>query len=83
MKKKTKILLIVVIILTIFSAQVFSPSLARAQTKLNWNNPNQGRSPYKFKVSDYLNPQILMQVVGCTKIVNTISSSITGFIQKK
>lgn len=77
MKKKTKIILIITAIL--LSAQVFFPSNVQA-IDLNWDNPNAGRSPYKFKLSDYLNSQMMMQVVGCTGVVNKISGTLADLM---
>lgn len=52
--------------------------------KLNWENPNKsGNNPYKFKLTDSLNSKLIMDVIGCTGVVNKVSGAITGFAQKQ
>ena len=55
-----------------------------SSTTLNWDNPNKsGNNPYKFKPQDALNSQLIMQVVGCTGVVDKISIAISNLFQKK
>lgn len=49
---------------------------------LNYDNPNSGDNPFKPKVKDFINPQLLTQVVGCTGIVNKVSDKIVGAVNK-
>ena len=83
MKKIISGIITVAIIFTCVS----SPSYASAAIntpKLNWDNPNKsGTNPFKFKLQDSLNSNMVMSVIGCTGIVNKISAAVTGFIQKK
>ncbi len=80
MKKQIGKKIIIIMTLIFISAQFIYPSILHAEVKLNWDNPNQGNNPYKFKLSDYLNSQMVMQVIGCTGIVNKISSSLAGLM---
>ncbi len=51
---------------------------------LDWDNPNKrGGNPFKFKLSDSLNSNTLMTVVGCTGVVDKVSTAVTGFISKE
>lgn len=50
--------------------------------KLNWDNPNKnGTNPYKISTDAILNPQTMMAVVGCTGIVDKVSTATTGFLK--
>ena len=52
--------------------------------QLNWENPNKsGSNPFKFKLKDSLDSNLIMSVIGCTGVVNKISKAVTGFVQKK
>lgn len=74
----------IIFMFVIFFLQVVLPLSVSAATGLNWDNPNaNGNNPYKFKPQDVLNSQLIMQVVGCTGVVDKVSSAITGFIQGK
>ncbi|MFA7000208.1 MAG: hypothetical protein WC241_03785 [Candidatus Paceibacterota bacterium] len=50
-----------------------------------YSNPNQDNSrnpwPYKFKVSDVVNGQMLTSVIGCTGVVNTTAKWMSGLLQ--
>ncbi len=48
-----------------------------------YSNPNQYNSndPYKFKVSDVVNSQILTSVVGCTGVVNKVAKWMSTILQ--
>ena len=85
MKKQTveKIMgKIIIFTFAIFFIQVVLPlPIAFAATpSLDYSNPNKnGDNPYKFKTGDVLNSQMIMQVVGCTGVVDKVSSKITDF----
>jgi len=70
-----------------FSLQAVLPLSASAvssNSELPWDNPNQNNnSAYKFNINDYLNSSMIMQVVGCTGVVDKISSVVTQFIKDK
>lgn len=74
----------IVFIFAIFFLQILSPNIISAANELNWENPNKnGQNPYKFKPKDALNSQLIMQVVGCTGVVDKVSAAITGLVQRK
>jgi hypothetical protein len=74
----------IVFLFAIFFLQILSPIVVSAANELNWENPNKnGRNPYKFRPQDALNSQLIMQVVGCTGVVDKVSGAITGLVQKK
>lgn len=79
MKKSSRLKIIVAVILILFSVQVFSPLQINA-AELNWENPNSGRNPYQFKLSDYLNSNTMMAVVGCTGVVDKISGTLADLM---
>lgn len=68
------------VVTTLFIVPVFSNTEAAV---LNWENPNKtsGYQPYKFKTSDVLNSQLMMQVVGCTGVVDRVSFYLVRFTQ--
>jgi hypothetical protein len=68
------------IIVTVIFSQVFLVNIATAAV-LDWENPNKtGKmEPYKFKVTDVLNSQLMTQVVGCTGIVEKVSLALSRF----
>lgn len=64
----------------VISMLVFSPLVSNAEIKLNWDNPNKnGNNPYRFTSNNVLNSDLVMKVIGCTGVVNKISSAIYGF----
>lgn len=69
------------IILTIISTFILPINTHAAN--LNWDTPNSGSNPYKFKISDSLNSDLVMRVVGCTGVVNKVSSAVTGFVSNE
>lgn len=79
MKKLSGTKIITFLILVVFSVQFFSPLQTNAAS-LNWDNPNSGRNPYKFKLSDYLNSNTMMAVVGCTGVVDKISGTLADLM---
>lgn len=68
------------IIVAVIFSQIFLTSIASAAV-LDWENPNKtGKmEPYKFKVTDVLNSQLMTQVVGCTGIVEKVSLALSRF----
>lgn len=82
---KKIISLAIIFTFAMFFLQIFSPLNTSAATKgLDWENPNKNGNPYSFKVANPLkNPAILMQVVGCTGVVDTVSKALLGLVQKK
>lgn len=71
-----------VFIFAMFFLQAILPSQIFAEAPLNYDNPNaNGKNPYKFKVTDVLNSQLIMQVVGCTGVVDKISTAVTNFLK--
>jgi hypothetical protein len=72
----------------IFTFVVFlSISILPAQASavaLDWSNPNKnGNNAYKFKPSDVLNSKTAMQVIGCTGVVDQVSTAITKFAKQQ
>lgn len=64
------------ILLALFiSLQVFSPLQALATSPVRWDTP-QGPNPLTFTAKDFLNPRLLVSVVGCTGIVNKIAERV-------
>ncbi len=77
--KKATILLFVILFL-----QAISPIQTATAAGLNWENPNKsGSNPYQFKIKDTLNSELIMQVVGCTGVVDKVSSAVTNFAKDK
>lgn len=85
--KKTTTKIISGMILFLFIISLFSfalPSQTKAETNLSnlYNNPNQtNNNAYKFKISDVVNSNLLTNVVGCTGVVNKVSTWMINFIQ--
>ncbi|MCX6754577.1 MAG: hypothetical protein NTU81_01980 [Candidatus Nomurabacteria bacterium] len=50
---------------------------------LNWDNPNSGDNPYQVNSENILNTDTLMGVVGCTGIVDKVSTQMTDFIKNQ
>lgn len=72
----------IIFIFVMFFIQTISPYQTYGAA-LNWENPNKnGNNPYKFKPQDVLNSQTIMQVVGCTGIVDKVSGAIMGLVKK-
>lgn len=71
-------------IFALFFLQAILPSPSLAANELNWGNPNKnGNNPYKFKPTDVLNSQLIMQVVGCSGVVDKVSGAVMNFIKGK
>lgn len=85
-KIRTRIIFgIIALFLVISLAQPILPGQTlSANTKLNWDNPNKsGDNPYKINTDAILNSQTLMHVVGCTGIVDTVTTWTTDFLKKQ
>lgn len=68
------------IIFVLFSLQVFSASVVSAAAKIEWDKPNVSlKSQFKFHAKDAVNSALLMQVVGCTGVVDRVAGAITDF----
>lgn len=74
MKKTRNFITIILGIIVVFSFISFFIPKAFAAQKLDWENPNKtSKNTYKFKVTDVVNSDLAMQVVGCTGVVNKVS----------
>ncbi|MEI7689323.1 MAG: hypothetical protein WCI91_04050, partial [Candidatus Nomurabacteria bacterium] len=81
MKKIESRIITIVIILSFILSPLYKME-AIGPKELNWNSPNTSNgNPFKFKLQDSLNSNMIMSVIGCTGIVNKISSAVTGFVQ--
>lgn len=76
-------LIILVFIISFF--QFSNPLSAATDSSISslYSNPNQNgnKNPYKFKVSDVVNSNLLTNVVGCTGVVNKVSTWMMKFVQ--
>lgn len=64
-------------IFVLFFLQAIIPSPLLAANELNWDNPNKnGNNPYRFRLQDSLNSELIMQVVGCTGVVDKVSTAM-------
>lgn len=75
-KKVLKIVFFILFfIITIFPLHSF------AANELNWENPNSSntKNPYEFNPKDVLNSQMIMQVIGCTGVVDKVSGAMMDF----
>lgn len=90
MNKKKQIVLKIISVFFVFSF-ILSSSLfifplqteAAANKDLNWDNPNDNSNPYKIDTKNLVNSQTLMQVVGCTGVVDKVSKITTDFLKKQ
>jgi hypothetical protein len=83
MKKQIvkKIISVVIIsAIAMFFLQMIPIVPVSAATKgLDWENPNKnGQNPYKFKLKNAVSAEMLTQVVGCTGVVDKVSSALSG-----
>ena len=76
---------VIVFTFVIFFLQAFLPMQAHGANELNWDNPNKSgnNNPYKFKISDVVNSQMIMQVVGCTGVVDKVAGAVTNFAKQE
>lgn len=80
MKKQiiTKIISGVIIFTFVFSfLQIILPTTVNAASQIDWEKPNKSGKTYdkyKFKITDVVNSDVAMQVVGCTGVVNKVST---------
>lgn len=71
-------------IFILFFLQIILSSQILAANELNWEYPNKmGNNPYKFKPTDILNSQLIMQVVGCSGVVDKVSGAVMNLIKGK
>ncbi len=81
---KKIILRAITFVFVLFFLQTIIPSPLLAADELNWDNPNKNsNNPYKFKPTDILNSQLIMQVVGCTGVVDKVSGAVMNFVKGK
>jgi hypothetical protein len=82
MKKQVVIKIIggaIIFTFAMFFLQTFSPLHADAATTgLNWTNPNKTGNTYKFNPLSAVNSQLIMQVVGCSGVVDKVTNAITN-----
>ncbi len=81
----TKIILGLIIFAFLVSLSPFAtPAHAATSSSMSnvYANPNQdnGKNPYKFKISNVVNSQLLTSVVGCTGVVSKVSTWMAKFI---
>ncbi|MFA6514711.1 MAG: hypothetical protein WCT42_00395 [Candidatus Paceibacterota bacterium] len=80
MKKQnlTKIIGMVIMFIFVFSfVQIILPTNINAASQIDWENPNKSGktyNKYKFKITDVVNSDVAMQVIGCTGVVNKVST---------
>lgn len=85
-KIRTRIIfgIIALFLVISFIQPIFPTQTASANTKLNWDNPNKsGNNPYKINTDAILNSQTLMHVVGCTGVVDKVTTWTTDFLKKQ
>jgi hypothetical protein len=63
-----------IIIVTMLSVQVLLPLQASAAVA-SWDTPNSGSSSFGISASDFLNPKLLVSVIGCTGVVNIVATA--------
>lgn len=81
MNKKKQIVTKIIsgLIVFTFIISIFQFALPRqtlAEKAIDWENPNKtgkAYNTYKFKITDVVNSQVAMQVVGCTGVVNKVA----------
>jgi hypothetical protein len=89
MKKQiiTKIISGVIIFTFVFSfLQIILPTTVNAASQIDWEKPNKSGKTYdkyKFKITDVVNSDVAMQVVGCTGVVNRVSVLMDRIGKKK
>jgi len=75
-------LLIFIFIVSIFNDVLIVQAVNTPSMSSLYASPNQGgNNAYKFKVSDVVNPGMLSAVVGCTGVVNKVSTWMMKLIQ--
>jgi hypothetical protein len=88
MKRKTLLKIISTIFLLTFTLSIFLsilPNKTVANTDISslYANPNQNNSPFKFKIESVVNSNMMMQVVGCTGVVNRVSEWMSKILLSK
>jgi len=83
----TKIVWSIIVFIFVVSFSQFSlpaQTYAANNNGLNWDNPNKsGDNPYKLSTDTILNSQTMMQVVGCTGIVDKVTTYTTDFLKNQ
>lgn len=81
--KVTQKTISIAITLALLFTQIVLPLQVSADNQfLNYDNPNKsGNNPYKISLQGVISSGMLMNVVGCTGIVNKVSKVSTTFIQ--
>ena len=76
---------LIIFVFVMFIFQLALPTQAASETSMSnyYANPNQdnGKNPYKFKISDVVSAGLLTSVVGCTNVVNKVSTWMVNFVQ--
>lgn len=87
MKKKQIVLNIIskiIIFSFVISFSQFAFPIPTSAAKLDWSNPNKnGDNPYKINTDAILNPANLMQAVGCTGVVDKVTTYTTDFLKNQ
>ncbi|HAE36450.1 MAG: hypothetical protein UR85_C0002G0072 [Candidatus Nomurabacteria bacterium GW2011_GWF2_35_66] len=87
MKKKQIVLKIIsgiIVFSFVISFSQFALPKEAGAAELNWDNPNKkGDNPYKINTDAILNPSTMMQVVGCTGLVDKVTSFTTDFLSNQ
>ena len=75
------ILGVMLFVFTLFLGQTIWPEQTFGANELYWENPNSynKKNPYEFNSKDVLNSKIIMQVIGCTSVVDKVSSAMMDF----
>lgn len=89
MNKKEKIttkiiskLIFFLFVISLFGFILPAQTFAESSFSDTYNNPNKNtNNTYKFKISDVVNSNLLTSVVGCTGVVNKVSTWMVKFIQ--
>jgi len=86
--KKKQIALNIISKIIIFSFVIsfaqFAFPISTSAAKLDWSNPNKnGDNPYKINTDAILNPGNLMQAVGCTGVVDKVTTYTTDFLKNQ
>ena len=83
MKKQTAHKIITFVFLLFLILPILSVNAAMQSNSSLYSNPNidNGKNPYKFKVSDVVNSSVLTSVVGCTGVVNKVAKWMSTIMQ--
>ena len=74
--KIVKYIVVVVIVFVLIKTSIYQTSAAG----LDYANPNSSKNnTYSFKTSDVLNSKTVMQVIGCTGVVDKVAGAMANF----